>query len=268
MAEDGESGTGKTVELALSDLHGRDLTAEEHDLRNQLPGLEAERRISDWGRSERVEGLADRTVFGFLYHYWFRVDVESVDNVPGEGGALLVANHAGAAAAAGAMIAKAVRDEHPGRRPVHVAGAGSLRRVPGLGMLATKLGAIAPHPANLHRLLFDERELVLTFPEGRAGSRKPLHERYRLREFDAGFIAAAQRAEVPVVPVAVVGAEESLPRIASVGSALPLPAKFRLRFLEPVAAEDLHSDLSEAIRALIQENVMEMVAARRNVWLG
>ncbi|MDP9293270.1 MAG: hypothetical protein M3O90_02420 [Actinomycetota bacterium] len=66
------------------------------DLRDHLPAIEPDRQVTDWGRSERVEGLLDRTLYDFLYHYWFRCEVEGIDNVPADGGVLLVSNHAGA----------------------------------------------------------------------------------------------------------------------------------------------------------------------------
>jgi 1-acyl-sn-glycerol-3-phosphate acyltransferase len=164
--------------------------------------------------------------------------------------------------------------------------------VPGLGMLAIKVGAVQAHPANLSRLLYDEGELVLVFPEGRRGASKPLKERYRMRWFDAGFVQTALRARVPIVPLALVGAEESMPafarinplrrivRLPSVALApvVPLPAKFKIRFLEPVATDGfgeaawkdarLVQALVHEIRSLIQENLFEMVAGRRSVWLG
>ena len=272
MADRLDPDTSATAEFsAVVNRGGDDLPAAPADeLRGQLPGLEPDRQITDWGRSQRVEGLVDRTVYGFLYHYWFRVEVDGVQNIPSEGGALLLANRAGAIPSDGAMIGKAVRDEHPRRRTVHVASERSFKRIPGLGMLATKVGAIHSHPANLHRLLFDERELVLAFPEGARGARKALRDRYRLRAFDERLVSVALRARVPVVPVAVLGAEESVPVIGRLGlpitAGLPLPAKFKLRFLEPIEP-DLRPTARE-IQALIQENLLEMVAARRNVWLG
>jgi 1-acyl-sn-glycerol-3-phosphate acyltransferase len=270
MADRPDPDTSVTAEFSAV-VAGRDLpSAPADDLRGQLPGLEPDRQLTDWGRSQRVENLVDRTVYGFLYHYWFRVEVEGIHNIPSEGGALLLANRSGVLPSDGAMIAKAVRDEHPRRRPVHLASERSFRRVPALGMLATKVGAVAAHPANLHRLLFDEREVVLGFPEGARGARKALRDRYRLRAFDERLVGVAQRAHVPIVPVAVLGAEESLPVIGRVRLpitvGLPLPAKFRLRFLEPIAPGVRAS--AREIQALIQENLLEMVAARRNVWLG
>jgi 1-acyl-sn-glycerol-3-phosphate acyltransferase len=264
---------GRRVELAISDVYGRLPLGPETELRDQLPGLESERRIDDWGRSERVDGFADRTVFGFLYHYWFRVEREGVENVPAEGGALLLANRSGGALSDGAMIAKAIRDEHPRARRVHVAAEAGIRRIPGLGMLATKVGVVADHPANLHRLLFDEGELVLAFPERLEGAARPFRRRYQLREFAPDWTAMAARAGVPIVPVAVVGGEEAAPLSAAlrrlpITVTPPLPAKFRLRFLGAVAPDKDIEGVDESIRALIQENLLEMVAARRSVWLG
>jgi 1-acyl-sn-glycerol-3-phosphate acyltransferase len=276
-----EPDTGKTVEFALTDL------------RSELPGIEPDRVLDDWGRSQRFEALLDRALGGFLYHYWFRVEPEGIDNVPARGGALLVANHAGAVPSDGLMVAKALRESHPNRRPLHLATDRTFKSVPGLGMVATKIGTVTPHPANLQRLLFDEGELALMFPEGRGGARKPIKERYRLRRFDRAFVETAARAGVPIVPLAVLGSEEASPalarlhpagRLPAIGPlkrlrqlpalplapAVPLPAKVRIRFLEPVPAGGTTDPelLADQVRGLIQENLLEMVAARRSVWLG
>jgi len=134
---------------------------------------------------------------------------------------------------------------------------------------------------------------VLVFPEGRSSTSKPVNERYRLRRFDqTEFVEGAMRARAPIVPLAVVGAEEAQPVLArlgfprrmsrlpglSVAPVLPLPAKFRIRFLEPVSTQSLGvapwrdealvQALTHDIRALIQENLLEMVSHRRSVWLG
>jgi 1-acyl-sn-glycerol-3-phosphate acyltransferase len=263
------------------------------DLRDELPGIEPDRVLDDWGRSQRLEALVDRALGGFLYHYWFRVEPEGIDNVPARGGALLVANHAGAVPSDGLMVAKALRQDHPDQRLVHLASDRTFKSVPGLGMVATKIGTVSPHPANLQRLLFDEGQLALMFPEGRRGTGKPIKERYRLRPFDHAFVETATRAHVPIVPLAVVGSEETSPalarlhptgRLPAIGPlkrlrrlpavpltpAVPLPAKVRIRFLEPVPTGGSVSPevLAVQIRALIQENLLEMVAARRSVWLG
>lgn len=248
-------------------------------LREQLPGVEPERQISDWGRSEVMDGVLDRFVYDFLFHYWFRVEVEGITSVPAAGPALLIANHAGLLPADATMIAKALRERRPGAAPLHFATDRRLGAVPGLDMLIVKAGGVTAHPANLHRLLYDEGQLVLAFPE--AGPAAVLRSRYRLRPFERlEPIQVALRAGVPIVPVAVLGSEEATPVLArlglgrlrrlALGSALPLPAKLRLRFLDPVSpgAETDPLHLASDLRALIQENLLEMVSERRSVWLG
>ncbi len=250
------------------------------ELREHLPGLEPERRVSDWGRSELVEAALDRTLTDFLYRHWLRVEAEGVAGVPAEGPALIVA--AGGTALDAIMIAAAIRRTHSVPRPIHFATTRRLGAVPGLDMLAVKAGAVAAHPANLHRLLFDEGQLVLAFPEA---ARRAVHHRYRLARFTGEPVQAALRARAPIVPVAAIGAEEALPVLGRLparlgrlplASGLPLPAKLRLRFLEPVdpVAHGLSASAAEAerlaerLRDLIQANVLEMLGRRRSVWLG
>src|SRR3954462_15428127 len=176
------------------------------DPRALLPAIEPDRQVADWGRSERVEGLLDATLYELLYHSWFRADVGGIENVPPPGGALLVSNHAGALPPDAAMIAKAIKEEHARPRPLHLTVEHFFKGYPGFSMLLPKTGAAPAHPANVHRLLYDERQLVLVFPDGRKGTEKLYKDRYRLRRFGrGGFVEAAMRARVPIVPVAVVG---------------------------------------------------------------
>jgi 1-acyl-sn-glycerol-3-phosphate acyltransferase len=276
MGPTGQHGSeGESPPVALTGVGESEARA----LRAHLPGLEPERHVSDWGRSELVEGALERVVYDFLYHYWFRVEAEGITSVPLDGPALLVANHAGALPADAAMIAKAIREGRPGARPFHFATDRRLGSVPGLDMLLVKAGGVNAHPANLHRLLFDEGQLVLAFPE--SGSTQVLRARYRLRPFARlEPLRAALRAAVPVIPIAVLGSEEAAPVLGRLGlgrlrrlplaSALPLPAKLRVRFLDPVGPGE-HTDaetLGADLRSLIQENLLEMLSQRRSVWLG
>jgi 1-acyl-sn-glycerol-3-phosphate acyltransferase len=271
------------------------------DMRRHLPALEPERRLTDWGRSERVEGFLDRTAADFLYHYWFRTEVEGIENVPSTGGALLVSNHAGALPPDAPMIAKAIREEHPHPRPVNITVEHFFKGYPGFSMLVPKIGCVPAHPANVQRLLYDEEQLVLVFPEGRKATEKLYKDRYRLRRFGrGGFVQAAMRARAPIVPVCVVGAEEAAPAFAQVGlmkrltgllyfpitPTFPhfgllgmigfLPAKFRIRFLEPIPFEEqgleqdkaLVQTVANDVRARIQENLWDMLAKRKSVWFG
>jgi 1-acyl-sn-glycerol-3-phosphate acyltransferase len=273
------------------------------DHRAHLPAIEPERQVTDWGRSERVESFFDKTLYEFLYHYWFRVEVEGIEHVPATGGALVVSNHAGAMPPDAPMIAKAIQSEHPRPRPLHLTMEHFFKGYPGLSMLMHKLGGVPAHPANVHRLLYDEEQLVLVFPEGRKGTEKLYKDRYRLRRFGrGGFVESAMRAKVPIVPVAVVGAEEAMPVFAQlnllqkltgliyfpitptfpwlglVGGLSFLPAKFFIRFLEPIPTDQwgdepyndkgLVQTVAEEVRARIQEELYAMLAERESVWLG
>src|SRR3954464_3334239 len=182
------------------------------NLRDYLPAVEPDRQVNDWGRSERVEGLLDRTLSDFFYNFWFRCEVQGVENVPSNGGALLVSNHSGALPPDAAMIGKALKEEHPQSRQLHITVEHFFKGYPGFSMLIPKTGCVAAHPANVHRLLYDEEQLVLVFPEGRKGTEKLFKDRYKLRRFGrGGFVEAAMRARVPIVPVCVIGAEEAAP---------------------------------------------------------
>src|ERR671911_3071249 len=185
------------------------------ELKKHLPGVEPERQLNDWGRSDRIEGIFDRTVAEFFYRYWFRAEVEGIENVPAAGGALLVSNHSGALPPDATMIAKAIREEHTHPRPLNITVEHFFKGYPGFSMLVPKLGCVAAHPANVQRLLYDEGQLVLVFPEGRKGTEKLYKDRYRLRRFGrGGVVDAAMRARAPIVPVCVVGAEEAAPVFA------------------------------------------------------
>src|ERR671911_1862289 len=124
------------------------------ELKEHLPGVEPERQLNDWGRSERIEGLYDRLVADFFYRYWFRAEVEGIENVPPTGGALLVSNHAGALPPDAAMIAKAIKEEHSRPRPLHLTVEHFFKGYPGFSMLVNKIGGVPAHPANVQRLLY------------------------------------------------------------------------------------------------------------------
>ena len=289
-----------TLSRQETETETRELVPAE-DLKQHLAGVEPDRRLTDWGRSERIEGLLDRTAVDFFYRYWFRAEVEGIENVPATGGALLVANHAGALPPDAAMIAKAIRDEHPHPRHLNITVEHFFKGYPGFSMLIPKLGGVPAHPANVQRLLYDEEQLVLVFPEGRKATEKLYKDRYRLRRFGrGGFVESAMRARAPIVPVCVVGAEEAAPVFAQIGlmkrltgllyfpvtPTFPhlgvfgmlgyLPAKFKIRFLDPVRFDEdgmnedkaLVQTVAHDIRARIQEGLWDMLAKRRSVWFG
>ena len=261
-------------------------------------------RLSDvdsWGRSERARELA-RRLLQPLYDRWFRVTWEGLENIPGSGGALLVANHAGALPPDAPVIMHGIEQELG--RAVYGLGHDLFRTMPAVGTAWQRMGGVVGHPDNAYRLLHDDGQLVLVFPEGAKGPGKPATERYQLRRFGrGGFIEIAMRAGVPVVPIAVVGAEEAMPvvwnagRVARgvglpylpvtlnhllfgpiVGSVAYLPAKFRLRVLEPVRLsvppdQERYSrarvmEASDLVRDRIQLALFDLLRERRSVWLG
>ncbi len=276
--------------------------SEPRRLRQLIPVHEESRALDDWGRSERVFD-ALQPVLDFYYRYWFRVEVEGIENVPAEGGALLTSNHSGALPPDAPMIMQAIRHEHAAPRPVYMLAEHWFKGYPGVGLLTNKIGVVPAHPANAQRLLADESRLALVFPEGQKGTRKLYWQRYRLRRFGrGGFVRTAMRAGVPIVPIAVVGAEDAMPIFAHVpllqrltgliyfpvnhafphfglaAGALYLPAKFKIRFLPPMDmggygdedAEDLSlvQAIAEDIRSRIQAEVDDLVASRTSVWFG
>lgn len=256
--------------------------------------------VNEWGRSENMRELA-RRLYDPVYRNWFRVEWEGLEKIPQRGGALLVANHAAAIPSDAPVIMHGIETELG--RPVYGLADTFFRTVPVVGTLWSRVGGVPAHPDNAYRLLHDQGQLVLAFPEGAKGPAKTFDERYQLRRFGrGGFVEIAMRAGVPVIPIAVVGAEESMPilfRIPSVAKALGLPyvpltanmlvagplglfayfpAKFKLQVLDPVhfdvpSGQERYSrsrvmDESEAIRDRIQVALYDMLRARRSVWFG
>jgi len=256
--------------------------------------------VDEWGRSERMRQIA-RTIYAPVYEKWFRVEWENLDNIPAEGGALLVANHAAALPSDAPAIMHGIETEMG--RPVYGLADHYFKSLPVIGTLWARNGGVVAQPDNAYRLLREQGQLALVFPEGTKGPAKSFQERYRLRRFGrGGFVEIAMRAGVPIIPIAVVGAEESMPTLARVpalakllgtpyfpitanmlafgplGAALYFPSKFKLRVLEPVTFDvppdrERYSrsrimDESEAIRQSIQEALFDMLQQRRSVWFG
>jgi 1-acyl-sn-glycerol-3-phosphate acyltransferase len=268
-----------------------------------LPPVAHDHRLGDvdeWGRSERMRVLA-RRLYDPVYRRWFRVEWEGIDKIPRRGGALIVANHAGAIPPDAPVIMHGIETEIG--RPVYGLADDLFRQIPVVGTLWSRFGGVVASPDNAYRLLHDQQQLVLDFPEGTKGSGKRYAERYRLRRFGrGGFVETAMKAGVPVIPVAVIGAEEAMPilwksdRLARVlrlpyapvtvngllfgplGLALYLPAKIKLRVLDPVHFEvppdrvryprSQVMDAAEAIRTRLQQTLHEMLGARRSIWFG
>jgi 1-acyl-sn-glycerol-3-phosphate acyltransferase len=256
--------------------------------------------VDAWGRSERAREIA-RTIYDPLYRYWFRVEWEGLEHIPREGGALMVANHAAAIPSDAPVIMHGIETEL--QRPVYGLAENLLRALPMVGTIWSRVGGVPAHPDNAYRLLHDDQQLVLVFPEGTKGTGKLYRDRYKLNRFGrGGFVEIAMRSGVPVIPIAVVGAEESMPIVwkspqlakllnipyfpvtanmlmfGPAGLLLYFPSKFKLRVLPPVhfdvpPDQERYSrgrvvDESERIREQIQHALYDMLRSRRSVWSG
>ncbi len=255
--------------------------------------------VDAWGRSEHMRELA-RRAFQPFYDRWFRAEWDGLEKIPTDGGALLVANHAGAIPTDAPVIMHGIETELD--RPVYGLADNLFRDLPFVGTLWSRAGGVPAHPDNAYRLLRDQGQLVLVFPEGTKGTGKLMRERYRLRRFGrGGFVEIAMRAGVPIVPIAVVGAEESMPIVMKFPNAakalgipylpltanmllvgplgiVPLPGQVQLKVLDPVSfdvepdqprySKSRIMDESEDIRERIQEALFDMLRARNSLWFG
>jgi 1-acyl-sn-glycerol-3-phosphate acyltransferase len=228
---------------------------------------------------------------------WFRVEVRGAENIPAEGGALLVSNHSGTIPVDGLMTMVSVHD-HTGRnlRPL---GADLVFRLPVVGELARKGGATLACNEDAQRML-SGGELVGVWPEGFKGIGKPYSERYKLQRFGrGGFVSAAIRTGVPIVPCSVVGAEEIYPLVGNMPALarllgipyipitpffpllgplglVPLPSKWLIEFGEPIrtdsydggAADDpmLVFNVTDQVRETIQQTLYTLLMQRRSVF--
>lgn len=266
-------------------------------------------RLAMRGRSEEVDDFGFdpiyesklRGVLEFLYSRYFRVETTGIDRVPSHGRCLLVANHSGTVPLDGVMLKTAVKLEHPTGRDVRWLTEDFIYHMPYLGSIMNRLGGVRACQENAERLLSKE-QLVAVFPEGVKGIGKLFAERYRLQRFGrGGFIKLCLRTQTPIVPVAVVGAEETNPllfRFEYLSKALgvpyvpvtptfpllgplgllPAPTKWTIEFGEPLdfsghgvdAADDelLVGRLAERVRATIQGMLDRKVGARKSVFFG
>jgi 1-acyl-sn-glycerol-3-phosphate acyltransferase len=258
----------------------------------------------------RVEGGYHVDEFGFdpelnsavlmpaalsLYRHWFRVQMRGLENVPAAGPALVVANHSGVLPVDAVMLQAGIHAEHPGHRNLRLLGADLVYTLPGLRWLARRSGHARADPDEAQQLL-SAGELVGVFPEGFKGTGKPFSERYQLQRFGrGGFARTAAQAGVPIIPCAIVGAEEIYPMLGNAETvaralhlpyfpltplfpwlgpvgAVPLPSNWIIEFCEPVLTnraaqaadhdEDVLAKVADQVRDIIQEKVTALVAER------
>jgi 1-acyl-sn-glycerol-3-phosphate acyltransferase len=230
-----------------------------------------------------------------LYRSWFRVKMRGMEHVPEHGSALVVANHSGVLPLDAIMLQVGLLDEHPASRNLRLLGADLVYSMPVLGKLARISGHVPAHPSEAEQLL-KASEVVGVFPEGFKGIGKPFSDRYQLRRFGrGGFARTAMRAGAPIVPCAIVGAEEIYPMVADweelarrlrlpyfpvtplfpwfgpVG-AIPLPSKWIIEFCDPVPTDgfapnqwedsDVITELADKVKDTIAMKIDELLDER------
>jgi 1-acyl-sn-glycerol-3-phosphate acyltransferase len=236
-------------------------------------------------------------VLNGLYYDYFRVEVEGIEHVPEDGPAMLVANHGGAALPYdGAMLSLAILNEMARPRRLRVTGTEIFNMLPWLSHMYRKVGAAYAARDDATQLLA-RGALLGVFPEGERGFMKPVWQAYHVQRFGrGGFVELAERTGTPVVPVAIIGAEEVHPaltvsarlaqlvrfvfpqqrveEIAVFLNPFPLPVRWKIRFLPPVLPEDPGSvpdplamlERSEEIRRQVQEALDDLLAKRRTMF--
>ncbi|MEU4287014.1 lysophospholipid acyltransferase family protein [Kribbella sp. NPDC026596] len=280
----------------------------------ELFGEDGERRVAQWLAflRRRLTGVYEVDEFGYdpdltdqvllpvlrpLAEKWFRVEVRGVENVPSDGGALIVANHSGTMPLDGLVTQLIVADH--AHRPLRTLAADLVFQTPFVGELARKGGATLASNDDAERLL-GRGDLVGVWPEGFKGIGKPFSERYKLQRFGrGGFVSAAMRTGVPIVPCSIVGAEEIYPLVGNIASLarllgvpyipitpffpllgplglIPLPSKWLIEFGEPIRTDDfpdgaaddpmLVFNVTDQVRETIQQTLYTLLMQRRSVF--
>ena len=292
----GGGATGEQAQAAARPDWERRIAGGLAFLRRRITG---DYEVDDFGFDRDLTEHVLAPPFRPLYQKWFRVEASGLEHVPDTGGALVVANHSGTIAVDSVMTSLALLDHHPAHRHLRMLGADLVFRTPGLGPLARKAGHTLACNPDAERLLA-AGELVGVWPEGFKGVGKPFSERYKLQRFGrGGFVSAALRRGVPIIPCSIVGAEEIYPMIGNARTlarllglpyfpitptfpllgplgVVPLPSKWLIEFGEPIptaglgagAAEDpmLVFNLTDQVRETIQQTLYRLLLQRRSVF--
>jgi 1-acyl-sn-glycerol-3-phosphate acyltransferase len=240
---------------------------------------------------ERTAPLLD-----FMWSRYFRVQLRGMEKVPA-GPALVVANHSGGLPYDGAMLIHAFHRHHPQHRPLRTLVANFAFRSSWMRPVICRVGGVRASMQNALDLLA-RGELVGVFPEGLRGVGKLFRERYRLAHFGrGGFVRLARTAQVPIVPVAIVGAEEIHPLVGKVTrlaqplglpyipitptfpllgpfGLLPVPTKWSIQVGEPIrvppATDDKEDtlEIAEAVRRRMDQMIADLLIHRRSIIFG
>jgi 1-acyl-sn-glycerol-3-phosphate acyltransferase len=227
----------------------------------------------------------------FLYDRWFRVASHGAENIPNTGAAILAANHSGTLPFDGAMIWMDVLERSSPPRLARPVLDHFVPLMPIVGTYFARGGSVGGSRANV-RALLEAGELLLVFPEGVRGIGKPFKDRYRLQPWTVGHAELALRHRAPVVPVAVVGAEEQMPQIARLErgakifgapylpvtvTPLPLPVRYHIHYGAPIALHELWAperadepevltEAAELVKASVEQLIARGLESRKGVF--
>lgn len=233
-----------------------------------------------WGYDESRVRLGAGVV-RVLYERYFRAQAHGLEHIPAQGRVLIIGNHSGQLPMDGLLIGYALLTNPHGPRAARAMIERFFPTVPFLGNLLNSLGAVIGDPLNCAKML-DADEAIIVFPEGVRGSGKPYRKRYQLQRFGHGFLHLAMQHRTPIVPVGIVGCEETMPSLGNltplarllgvpyvplVPTPLPLPARVHLNFGAPIHFDPQPCSESEietrveqvktAIRALVDQGLSQ-----------
>jgi 1-acyl-sn-glycerol-3-phosphate acyltransferase len=224
-----------------------------------------------------------------LLKTYFRLEVDGIEHVPTSGQmGLICPNHSGYAGTDAVLLAHLIH-EKTGRRPRILAHRAFFD-------VSSKLKAVS-ESFGLHKASIENgvsvqkrKHLLILFPEGEKGNLKSTALRYRLQEFKTGFIRIAIESGAPIIPCVIIGAEETHLNLGNIDLnkiakgmriplpilAIPLPAKWRIKFLEPIPTSTFDKSvledaegmkrLAKKIRHQIQRAIHEELRKREYVF--
>jgi 1-acyl-sn-glycerol-3-phosphate acyltransferase len=255
-----------------------------------MAGSELEEKLRALERSQNEYGvdpfgfsldyaLSAIAPFVWIYRNYHRVETHGLEKVPA-GRVLLVSNHSGQLPMDAAMIGVAMLTEANPPRAIRSMVEKWVPTLPYVSTFMARVGQIVGTPENCRRLLQHD-EAILVFPEGIPGIAKLWPQRYQLQNFGLGFMRLALETNTPIVPIAVVGAEEQSPALLNVkpvakllgfpvapvtltGVPFPLPTKYRIYFGDPLfftgRADDEDAELEKKVK-VVKASIQSMLEA-------
>ncbi|CBL46354.1 Predicted phospholipid/glycerol acyltransferase [gamma proteobacterium HdN1] len=267
-------------EMALRDLLKKYVVSEKtNEIVNRIPKPVGSFGYDPWGYNSETFKLG-LGLFRPFFERYFRVETHGLENIPPEGRLLIIGNHSGQLPIDGALVGYALATNPHAPRAVRAMIERVFTTLPYVGNMLNKWGAVLGDPENCVKMLRND-EAIIVFPEGIRGSGKPWSERYKLQRFGLGFMHLAITERTPIIPVGIVGCEETMPTpfhlktlakllgipYAPVTTPVPLPTKVRIYFGKPMVFEGpiLGEDdtavkverVKDEIRALIQRGLSE-----------